>query len=203
MAKAAGISLIPNPLPIGLSSWIIQDGNYDDFEVGQTRAFALEFYAPQSLTRVRAGSKAFRHVVDADFDVRSECVHGAKNWWILDFGLLAYSDRPAPEPLEVGQLFQGRISLGVDPFFYFEEHARQEGTPALIYDWRIDRIEMQTAPFVEQHRMLVRDASKLGWRSIERTKAWDDDGGNAEYLLHCTCLDDRPRRSLKKRGHRS
>lgn len=29
---------------IGLSAWIIQDGNYEDFEQGQTRSFALEFY---------------------------------------------------------------------------------------------------------------------------------------------------------------
>jgi hypothetical protein len=31
---------------VGLFSWIIQDGNYDDFEVGQAAKFALEFYPP-------------------------------------------------------------------------------------------------------------------------------------------------------------
>jgi hypothetical protein len=33
-------------LQIGLSSWIIQDGNYEEFEVGREYRFALEFYAP-------------------------------------------------------------------------------------------------------------------------------------------------------------
>lgn len=34
---------------IGLSAWIIQDGNYEDFEQGQTRSFALEFYPEKPL----------------------------------------------------------------------------------------------------------------------------------------------------------
>jgi hypothetical protein len=28
---------------VGVSSWIIQDGNYDDFEAGKSCKFALEF----------------------------------------------------------------------------------------------------------------------------------------------------------------
>ena len=36
---------------VGLSSWIIQDGNYEDFAVGQEQRFALEFYAPDGLKR--------------------------------------------------------------------------------------------------------------------------------------------------------
>src|SRR5262245_41453887 len=35
-------------ISVGLSSWIIQDGNYDNFQVGQERSFALEFY-PHSI----------------------------------------------------------------------------------------------------------------------------------------------------------
>ena len=34
---------------IGLSAWIIQDGNYGDFSVGQRAEFALEFYAREAL----------------------------------------------------------------------------------------------------------------------------------------------------------
>jgi hypothetical protein len=34
-----------NEWQIGLSSWIIQDGNYGDFETGQVLGFALEFYS--------------------------------------------------------------------------------------------------------------------------------------------------------------
>lgn len=42
---------------IGLSAWIIQDGNYDDFAAGQMAEFALEFYSPKyqkSKSRVKS-----------------------------------------------------------------------------------------------------------------------------------------------------
>ena len=36
-------------LQIGLSSWIIQDGNYGDFECHAIERFALEFYSEKGL----------------------------------------------------------------------------------------------------------------------------------------------------------
>jgi hypothetical protein len=33
-------------LVVGLSSWIIQDGNYGNFSRGADAAFALEFHGP-------------------------------------------------------------------------------------------------------------------------------------------------------------
>jgi len=72
----------------------------------------------------------------------------------------------------------------------------------LMYTWRIDRIRLQTAPFVETtvigSRVMVRDQARLGYADIERTDAWNDDGGNGEYLLTCMRHDIPPRSS----GHR-
>lgn len=49
------------PLPgrwlIGMSAWVIQDGNYADFSVGQRAEFAIEFYAAEQL-RAGAGPAA-------------------------------------------------------------------------------------------------------------------------------------------------
>lgn len=64
-----------------------------------------------------------------------------------------------------------RLQLGVDPFF--------------IYSWHIQATPRQTAPFIETSlntggKMQVRDESKLGYEEIPETKAWTDDGGQAE-----------------------
>ena len=81
---------------------------------------------------------------------------------------------------------RGQISIGIDPFFYFEQLAHQPGAPALVYDWKIERIEVQTAPLIEvKPGVLERDATKLDWKDILKTNAWNDDG---EYLLYCTRL---------------
>jgi hypothetical protein len=54
---------------------------------------------------------------------------------------------------------------------------------AQIYDWKIERIEIQTALLIEVWpRVLERDPAKLGWKDILKTNAWKDEG---EYLIHC------------------
>jgi hypothetical protein len=56
-------------------------------------------------------------------------------------------------------------------------------------DEGIDRITMQTAPFIEvRPRVRERDRGQLGWKEIAGTRASDDDG-HAEYMRHCTRLD--------------
>ncbi|HYW59089.1 MAG TPA: hypothetical protein VE909_01095, partial [Xanthobacteraceae bacterium] len=93
---------------------------------------------------------------------------------------------------------RGEIFIGIDPFFYFERLAREPDAPALIYDWEIEKIEMQTAPFIEvRPRLRERDPARLGWTEIAETDAWKDDGGLADYVLHCRRLDGSPRHAVK------
>lgn len=189
-------------LPIGLSSWIIQDGNYPDFEVGQERPFALQFYAHEPLKAMRAQNIIQpQHVYRGDcrFSIIGKSIHAGLDWWAMDFGIPAYTSHAPPMPHKVGDLFEGDIYLGVDRYDYFELFSRSADAPALIFDWRVERIEMQTASFIEQEdRMMIRDPAKIGWRDLPETNAWKDDGGHAEYILHCVRLSDTPRRTLNK-----
>jgi hypothetical protein len=189
-------------LVVGLSCWIIQDGNYGGFSVGDRPAFALEFYAPNSFEKFDGALGAMRtltHVEDAHYDAVGEVVHVGDRWCVIDFGVLAYSDNLAPSGLSKGERVQGRVWIGIDPFPYFERLAALPDAPALIYDWAIDRIDMQTAPFIEvQPNFQQRDPNKLGWKSIDQTNAWEDDGSYAEYLLHCRRISRDARKTLNK-----
>ena len=81
---------------------------------------------------------------------------------------------------------------------YFERLSARPNVPALIYDWHIEKIEIQTAPFVPVgERRRERDNTKLGWSDIQRTDAWRDDDGHAEYILHCVRRETAPRTKLK------
>jgi hypothetical protein len=83
--------------------------------------------------------------------------------------------------------FRATGTIGIDPFFYFEGLAYQPGAPALVYDWKVEKIEVQTAPFIEvAPRMMAPDPAQLGWKEIVETNAREDAG---EYLLHCSRLD--------------
>jgi hypothetical protein len=189
-------------LPIGLESWIIQDGNYADFEVGQVRAFALEFYAPEPLKIISDGRAAEPSLINktgAHFSIIGKSIHAASDWWVVDFGILAYTSYPPKTQHKTGTLFEGSVYLGIDHFDYFERLSLSENAPALIFDWKVERIQMQTAPFIElSDRMLIRDPEKIGWRDVSQTNAWEDDKMSAQYILHCTRLTDAPRRSLDR-----
>jgi len=178
-------------LIVELGSWIIQDGNYGDFTRGYRAAFALEFRASTELHGVEPRGTPSLSPASAGcarYEAAGQVVHMTDEWWAIDVGILLYTrTEEPPQNVRLGMWISGKICIGIDPFDYFERLAREPDAPGLIYDWTIEKIEMQTG---------------LGWREIDKTDAWKDDGGFAEYLLHCRRLDGTPRRTRSKRPQR-
>ena len=189
-------------LVVGLSSWIIKDGNYGDFNRGDRTAFALEFYASTALAEINPGhapAPSLIHAGGAQYRTAAQVVHVADDWWVINAGTLLFREERPPRTVRRGTWLGGEIYIGVDPFFYFERLASQADAPPLIYDWMIEKIEIQTAPFIEiRPRMMQRDPERLEWREIESTNAWNADGGQAEYILHCQRIDGPARRKLSR-----
>jgi len=188
---------VSGTLAIGLSAWIIQDGNYGDFSRGTQAAFALEFYPPAGLATYEpqgAAAPSLIHLGNAHYEASGRVAHLAEDWWVVDFGTLAFRDQRPPANMRGGCWVRGEIYLGIDPFFYFERLAHRPDAPAVIYDWDIEKIEMQTAPFIEvAPGLMQRDPARLGWKEIPKTDAWHDHPAG-EYVLHCRRLDSPPRR---------
>lgn len=184
---------------IGMSSWIIQDGNYGDFRVQEQAEFALEFYPLQC--KPSSSSKKHANCLHASkYLVNAEVVFVAERCFVIDFGILAYRQEAPPNSIQVGHWVEAEIYLGIDPFFYFGDLAHLNGMSPLIYTWRINKIGIETAPFIETvkecgSRMMVRDARKLAFRDIEQTDAWKDDNGSGEYVFDCTLMNDLPKRN--------
>ena len=70
-------------LEISLSRWIIEDGNYDDFSVGDRRKFALEFWASTPLTQSAENVMSLREQSGHSYDVAARLVFAS-----MAFGLL-------------------------------------------------------------------------------------------------------------------
>ncbi len=181
---------------IGLSSWIVQDGNYDDFSRGQTARFAIEFYS-KDLSPSTSTEKRADRIKESNYSANGQIVFVNEQCVVLDIGVLSYRQFSPPEWMQAGAWVCGDLYLGIDPFFYFEDLAHTAGMPPMIYEWQLNRIEIETAPFIETldesgRRLLTRDETKSAFREIERTDAWKDDDGNGAYVLHCSMLE-RPR----------
>jgi hypothetical protein len=75
---------------LGLNSWIIQDGNYDDFSTGQEVELAVEYWSEDGL-RLSDGptGRSCRPLKDAHYEVVADVVHSDDGLIVIDFGLLA------------------------------------------------------------------------------------------------------------------
>jgi hypothetical protein len=187
-------------LAVGLASWIIQDGNYGDFACGDRAAFALEFYGSTELDEVkRAPMPSLVSAGGVLYKALGEVVHVSDDWWAIDVGTMIFQEAEPPRNARLGGWMSGEISVGIDPFTYFERLAREPDAPSLIYDWTIEKIEMQTTPSVEvRPHSMARDSGRPRWREIDKTDAWKDNGGLADYILHCRRFDGPARRTRRR-----
>lgn len=65
---------------IDLAVWIIQDGNYPDFEKAQSVEFAVEFWPVGELAATTTGTRSARHLADATYGVDGEVIALGELW---------------------------------------------------------------------------------------------------------------------------
>ena len=181
-------------LNVGLSSWIIQDGNYADFSVGQETQFALEFYSP-SLKSSECNRRSAVSLIGSQYQTCGQVVFRAEDVCVLDIGFLAYQQDPPPHFTE-GTWVEGEIYLGIDHFAYFEGLKNTPGMPQLTYNFRIHEILLETTPWLTTadasgRKIMVRDEQNTSYREVSKTDAWNDDNEHAHYILRCVSTDGR------------
>lgn len=174
-------------LSITLDSWIIQDGNYGNFAVGDKAKFALEF-AGSTLHPSESKQTQMRHLGHGVYEVCAQVLFVDANVWVIDFGLCAFWESKPPEYAQPGTWVEGELLLGIDPFFYMEYLHRLPGMPNLFYNWAIVSIIRNDTPWlvkVNAHggKMLSRDQTNEVWANTTRTDAWNDDEGRSSYVL--------------------
>lgn len=178
---------------IGMNSWIIQDGNYGDFSVGDESIFALEFCG-DSLSLSDRRAVELELIKDSNYRICGKVVYARPNVWVLDVGFKAFWENVPPDFVSVGDWVEGEIFLGIDPFFFKEYLYKEEGIPNLSYCWSIKRIQRNDTPWLETSnvrggKVLTRDDTQERWLDTSATNAWEDDDGRADYLLHIAQCD--------------
>ena len=190
-------------LMIGLSSWVIADGNYPHFKRGQRASFALTFYAPDplslpsdtlSMDPPAVDRPSMQHLEGPEYLVTAKVTHVVEHdgWWVIDAGIPMYRAGLPSNNIKAGNWVRGQINVSIDPFDYFERFSRYHAAPALIFEWHVKSIQIETTPIIESGRMRTRDKSRRAWREVADTTARS--GGFEEFVLHCERLDAAPRR---------
>ena len=189
-------------LEIYLSRWIVEDGNYDDFRIGEMRKFGLEFWASSPLKRSTDRLTFLREQRDHSYTVSGRLDFAADGVWVIDVGVRAYSERESEieNGCTVGDFVRGELKFGVDPFFYFERLCKIPRIPALIYEWQINSIEQNTTPYIlsSDGRMYIRDESRRSFKTVSGTDknlAIPSDQC-PEFILYCSRLETEPSHKL-------
>lgn len=170
-------------MKIGLSAWIIQDGNYSDFAVGDEARFALEFHA-NSHSTISEAPRSYACTKDSTYCVIAQVVFKKGDITIIDFGYKAFTDHRLD--VAEGDWIKAEIYICVDPYTYFERRSRKDGVPEISYAWRIKEIYLETTPRIEEiPRHFVRDKNRFSEVSVQKTNAWKDDDGYGDYILEC------------------
>jgi hypothetical protein len=168
---------------VGVSSWIIQDGNYEDFIAGRRYRFALEFYAEQGLRPAKAGATIQLAQREAEqYHLTGRVAFLAPNVWVIDAGIQLFREDQAPK-VRIGDVVHGSVHIGIDPFFYMEYLKDTPGIPNLFYEFEVTGVLLETTPWVTSSGVTQRQAGSRTFRRVDRTDAESDDGGNAHYIL--------------------
>lgn len=201
-----------NNWSIGLELWIIGDGNYKHFQRGQIGDFALQFY-PRSIRITQEKIKSAILIEDDIYRAVAEVVFHSEKTWILDFGLCAFDvynlhnfrDEINSSTVSIGDFLEIEFSLGLDPFYYFEQLHKVPGIPPIIYEWRIDSITAQTGFMIKDENNNWRwpDRENCSYSEVEKTDGplLDEKRRNFDspvkqcltYILNCTQIDEKPK----------
>jgi hypothetical protein len=174
---------------ICVDAWIIQDGNYGDFRVGEEIRCAFEFYG--ELNATAQCTPSMTRLRQNNYRVCAQIVFAGLDAWAVDFGLAAFQEHRPPGFVRIGAWVEGEVELTIDPFMYKDRLMNEIGMPDLFNTWQIVGIARDDTPWIASScgKILTRDQDHPCWTNVQQTDAWNDDGGRSAYLLRLRVLE--------------
>jgi hypothetical protein len=172
---------------VGLSPWILSDGNYRDFKVGDEREFALEFSGEELSPAGESAIQGLKRLGSSNYSACGEVIYQSVEMskvvysadpnlteipeyvWICDFGgVQAYCNHAPPDWAQVGSRVGGEIYLA----------RKRSGMPKLTYRMLIRHIFLEVTPMVpdpEGKYAAIPDETRTEVREVATTEQppWD------------------------------
>jgi hypothetical protein len=96
---------------LSLDAWIVQDGNYPDFESGQRAEFAVEFYFPEPPELTDHVAPRVRLTDATSYEISGRVMAIVEKAWVLDCGIGVYQEQLPLSGIAVGDLVRGVANL--------------------------------------------------------------------------------------------
>lgn len=169
-----------NLLAISLEPYMTLSGAHCAFRVGEELSFALAFSSSTPLEPQKRGRRGLTHLGGAMYSALGRSRYSDLGYWVDDFGVPALQKFRGEAPkCKSGKLLAGTIHLAMDSGDYDYDFSLYPNSPPLVFDWRIERIELLEAQ-TNTLRELMRVPSSL-------------DSADDECVIYCTRLSEQPR----------
>jgi hypothetical protein len=181
-----------------VEGWELGD-TLGDLSRGDRLEVALAF-RPDDLQRAGVNAEvSAQHVQWHRYAVSGKVVFCGEESWVMDFGLLAACpNRQRPANIGVGAALSGHIWLGSLTAGIWGEDLFEPPAPPLDHVWRVERVWIETTPWIEiAPRSYERASVPPSFAEVDATDYASDDEGRADYLLDCVLLERKPARSLR------
>lgn len=190
-------------LDLWLDAGILFDGQHNNFTVGQTAEFAVEYWLLSGPQPISSPRRHLSQVEGGEYDVwgcRLPVRPENRMLNLMDVGLIAYHEDGESDWLRTvspGSWFTTRAHLSVASVEFSNTEPGPDEATAFIYSWRIEHIRLETSPWIETvhasgQTVKMRDPNRRSYRDLDRTDARRD-GALANYVLRCRMLDTPPR----------
>jgi len=115
-----------------------------------------------------------QHLEGSEYLVTAKVTHVLEHdgWWVIDAGIPMYRAGLPSNNIKAANWVRGQINVSIDPFDYFERFSRYHAAPALIFEWHVKNIQIETTPIIESGRMRTRDKSRRARNLFFIAKDW-------------------------------
>ena len=148
-------------------------------------------FNPYQLEHIASEIRSARHVQWYEYAITGEVVFCGESNWVLDFGIpAACHERFRPAGADVGSYLAGTVGLLSLTAGRWGDDLFEPPAPPLAHTWRIERIWLETTPWLEiAPRAFERADVPRTFVEIEATDHEGDDSVGAAYILECQLLD--------------
>ena len=217
--RVVGEAELPEIFTLHINSWVIEDGNYDEFSVGQVLEVPLEPWIQSARVEVVPGHRGIwdhgngHHTVAGTVVAIAGGSLAESRAWTLDTGIFLCREEPPPYSFDsgtsaatwqVGDFVKAEVDLAFPQPYPCEGLCKLEGMPPTVYRWRVEAIDLDTTPRTARGGIDIRYPPS--YRRIEYTsretrrqllpltgRGYGPGWVNAGYLLHCRLLPVPPR----------
>ncbi|MFT4193064.1 hypothetical protein [Ottowia sp.] len=176
---------------INCDTMFIDRGFVSPVHQGQVADLAIQFYGWDAYENPFGESKIEERRASSmegvRYRVNAQVLYASKALWLMDCGLVVFSNQPPPRYVKAGSWVAGEISFGLPDCDVKHLASMDKGIPSITNRVQIEQVLLHSTPYqtgIKNGRQVrYRDTTVKQWTAVEKTQPTVPGLDNDEYML--------------------